>query len=144
MSKTSSVSPANSATMDITPQSCRKFRAKPGELFQWINIWEAAQCHIVVTNIKIIPAGQLQVPWTPHRSRQHPVSLSVVDKFLFFGIPSEIPAQPYGNIILVADGVRANSGFDGANRFLSGLNAIQEIATMISRSRQMYLIGTNS
>ena len=99
---------------------------------------------VMITNITIRPVGQLQVPGTPHRSRQHPVSFFVVNEFFSFGVPSEFAAQPYGNIIQVADGVGANSGFDGANRFLSGLNTIQEITTMISRSRQVHLIGTNS
>jgi len=30
-------SPADSATMDITPRRCQKFKAKPGELFLWSN-----------------------------------------------------------------------------------------------------------
>lgn len=97
----------------------------------------------MVTNIEIMPIGQLQVPWTSHRSRQHPVSLFVVDEFLSFGVPSEFATQPYGNIILVTDGVGADSGFDGADRFLSGLDAIQEIAAMIVASIQANLIGTN-
>jgi len=97
----------------------------------------------MITYITIRPVGQLQVPWAPHRSRQHPVSLFVVNEFLSFGVPSEFSAQPYGNIIQVADGVGANSGFDGANRFLSGLNAIYEITAMIITSRQVNLIGAN-
>jgi len=102
-----------------------------------------AAYQVIVTNIKITPVGQLQMPGTPHRSRQHPVSFFIVDEFFPFGVPSEFSAQPYGNIIQVADGVGANSGFDWANRFLSGLNAIYEITAMIVTSRQANLIGTN-
>ena len=91
----------------------------------------------------MVTVRQLQVPGTPHRSRQHPVGLLVVDEFLPFGVPSKFAAQPYGNIIQVADGIGANSGFDGANRFPSGLNAIYEITAMIITSRQANLIGTN-
>ena len=88
--------------------------------------------------------AQLQMPGTSHRPHQHPVSLFVINEFFSFGVPFEFAAQPYGNIIQVADGVGANGGFDGANRFLSGLNAIYEITAMIVTSRQANLIGTNS
>ena len=104
-------------------------------------VWGAPEN--MATNIEIMPVRQLQVPWTPHRPGQHPVSLFVVDEFFSFGFPCEFTAQSNGNIILVADRVGANSALDGADRFLPGLDAIHEITVMIVASIQVNLIGTN-
>ena len=87
-----------------------------------------------------MPIERLQVPRTSRGTLQHPVSLLVADEFLFFGVPSEFAAQPNRNIIQVANCVRADGCFDGANRLLSCLDTIQKVAPMIVANRQVYLI----
>jgi hypothetical protein len=88
--------------------------------------------------------AQLQMPWTSHRPIQHSVGLFVINEFLSFGVPSESAAQPYGNIVQMADCIGANSGFNRTNRFLPGLDALEKIATVVVTLRQVNLIGANA
>lgn len=98
----------------------------------------------MVTNIETMFIAQLQMPWTSHRPHQHSVGLFIINEFFLIRIPFEFAAQPYDNIVQMADCIGANSGFNRTNRFLPGLDAIYEITAMIITSRQANFIGTNS
>jgi hypothetical protein len=85
----------------------------------------------------------LEVPGASHGAAQHSVGLFVVDELLFFRVPAELSAQPYGNVVQVADGVGADGGVNGTDCLPSALDAFYEIPAVITASRQTNLIGTN-
>lgn len=83
------------------------------------------------------------MPGASHGAAQHSVGLLVVDELLFFWVPSEFAAEPYGDIIQVADGVGADGGVNGADCLLPALDTFYEIPAVIIASRQTDLVGAN-
>ena len=83
------------------------------------------------------------MPWASHGAGQHSVGLIVVDELLFFWVPAELSAEPYGDVIEVADGVGADGGVNGADCLPSALDRVYEIAAVIVAARQANLIGAD-
>ena len=83
------------------------------------------------------------MPRASHRAAQHSIGLLIVDELFFCRVPSELSAEPYGDIIQVADGVGADGGVHGADCFLPALDAFYEIPAVIVASRQTDLIGAD-
>lgn len=83
------------------------------------------------------------MPGASHGAGQHSVGLFVVDELLFFRVPAELSAEPYGDIIHVADGVGTNGGVYGADCLSAALDAFYKIPAMIIASRQADLVGAD-
>ena len=62
-----------------------------------------AQVSLIVNNLIMPQTARSEAPGASHGAGQHPVGLLVVEEFFFLRVPLELPAQPYGNIIEVAD-----------------------------------------
>ena len=67
----------------------------------------------------------------------------VVDELFLFRVPAELSAEPYGDIVKVADGVGADGGVNGADCLLSALDRFYEIPAVIIASRQTDLVGAD-
>ncbi len=70
------------------------------------------------------------MPRAPHRPGQHSAGFRIINKVLLFRVPMQLTTQPRADVGQMANRVRPNSYVDGTNRFLSGLDRIEEIPLM--------------
>src|SRR5688572_5366522 len=81
-----------------------------------------------------------QFPGVPILTREQLAGFLVADDDFFFRVPFDLALDEHGNKTQVAGNERTMRRFDGGDRWLAGLHAIQKVAVMVVRLINLHLL----
>ena len=85
----------------------------------------------------------LQLPGGSHGPVEQCVGLAVVEELLLYRIPAQLPPQPGGNELELAECVCADGDLDRSRRLVPPFDGVDEVGPVIGALKELHLVGSD-